>query len=332
MSVDKIVSIMDKPLITVITPVFQRRDTLLCSVESVLEQTYPSIQYILVDDGPNSIDDASIRCFIHSRNKGNIKETILLHNKSNEGTVRSLNIAIEHAKGDYIFNLADDDCFYDEEVLSDWVDEFIRTGASILTARRAIYDQNLTDFIKIEPSNEQSEFISNATAKELFNEIAGANTIFGCATAKTKELLIKTGGYDENYRIIEDYSSNVQLLRKGYRIQFFDRIVVKYRYGGISAGSEITTRYLNESKRLFKQEILPYVDDKVLARNKFNSWRREVKRLSFQKEFDRKCLNEYSYLQKTCMYIAFFVKKPVLTFNLIIRKLKMKLRLKKEQL
>ena len=46
---------MDKdwPLVTIITPVYNRADLVDKTIRSVLDQDYPNIEYILLDDGSN---------------------------------------------------------------------------------------------------------------------------------------------------------------------------------------------------------------------------------------------------------------------------------------
>jgi len=41
----------DRPLLTVITPTFNRADLLGETVESVLDQNYPRVEYLVLDDG-----------------------------------------------------------------------------------------------------------------------------------------------------------------------------------------------------------------------------------------------------------------------------------------
>ncbi|WP_303849705.1 glycosyltransferase [Seleniivibrio woodruffii] len=95
----------DKPLlkISVITPTFNRRGLLKRAVESVLSQTYPNFEHIIVNDGGESAKDI-IEGFADSRLK-------YYDSKKNLGRSGSRNFALERATGDIICYLDDDDLY-----------------------------------------------------------------------------------------------------------------------------------------------------------------------------------------------------------------------------
>lgn len=97
------------PLISIITPVYKFRPTVKECIESIMIQNYNNIEYIIVDDGPNSIEDRTITQYI-TRDDIKIK---IIHNDANKGISESLNIGIKNSNGEIIFNLADDDKFFD---------------------------------------------------------------------------------------------------------------------------------------------------------------------------------------------------------------------------
>lgn len=274
------------PLITIITPTYNSSQTLFGCILSVLKQTYPQMEYILVDDGSRYFDKTKIEKFIEENKQKNLKSFSVLVNKKNIGTVKTLNKALKIAFGEYIFNLADDDEFCDEKVAKDWIDEFVRIGADIITGNRVVYDRNMSEIITKEPNLNDKEIIKNSSPKELFEKMAGYNLVFGCSTARKKTLLDIVGGFDERYRIIEDYSSNLRFLRMGVRIHYFDRDVVNYRLGGISFSERVNNRYYRESNKIFRHEIAPYVANKKEAKKKYNDWCNQVRAINRKKELE----------------------------------------------
>lgn len=97
---------MDKtslPLITVAVTVYNIREYLKRSIESVCNQTYENLEILLVDDG--STDGSSLLCDEYAGQDSRIR---VIH-KENGGPSEARNVAIEQAKGEYIAFVDGDD-------------------------------------------------------------------------------------------------------------------------------------------------------------------------------------------------------------------------------
>ena len=308
----------DKPLITVIIPSYNSPD-IYATLDSVLEQDYPKIQLILVDDGSLSFSKEDVEYHIKSNAKSNIEEVQVLVNPDNRGTVYTMNVGFSHSCGEYLFNLASDDCFYDPYVLSDWVDEFLKTGAHVITAYRAVYDDQLINFKKIEPNECDVQKIKTFQPKQLFEDLAGANYIFGCCTARSAECIEKYGLFDERYRLIEDHSMNLKLLRMGEKIHFYDRIVVKYREGGTSSPLQYNPIYEKDVNLILTEEVLPFTEKPLNMKWKYYLWKREQSLLR-----RRACLaDKYGngFFQTSFIMIWYYSHHPIRVSRSILRRI-----------
>lgn len=266
------------PLATVIVPTYNSPD-LFGTLLSILRQDYPRIQLVLIDDGSSEFCTTEVEAFIRQNGGDHLEDWQVIVNPENRGTVRTLNLALGCSKGDYIFNLAGDDCFYDEQVLSDWVEAFLATGAQVMTALRAVYDPKLETFSHVEPSNAQVAMLRSLSPQLLFEKIAGINFIFGCCTARTAKCVEKYGLFDEGYRLLEDHPMNLKLLRSGEPIVFFDRIVIKYRGGGTSSPIRYNAVYEKDVDRVMECDVLPYTKHPVRIRWQHYQWKREQRLL-----------------------------------------------------
>jgi len=94
---------IEAPLVTVILPTFNRRQTIVRAIMSVLNQDYRNLELIVVDDGStddtaqlvSAIDDPRIR---------------FIHLKDNAGASRARNVGLRAAKGELIaFQDSDDE-------------------------------------------------------------------------------------------------------------------------------------------------------------------------------------------------------------------------------
>ncbi len=96
---------MYRGLISVVIPTFNKSELLETTLNSVLQQTYPCIEVILVDNG--STDDTRIKIDHFLTLHPNIFKAVYM--KENLGPSGARNIGIMAAKGKYIFLLDGDD-------------------------------------------------------------------------------------------------------------------------------------------------------------------------------------------------------------------------------
>jgi glycosyltransferase involved in cell wall biosynthesis len=99
---------MDNPLVSVIIPTFNRPQQLSEAIDSLLKQTYPHFEAIIVNDAGISVGEL-VASFDDSR-------LIYFEHKHNNGPSAGRNTAIGIAKGKYIAYLDDDDLYYPEHL------------------------------------------------------------------------------------------------------------------------------------------------------------------------------------------------------------------------
>ena len=96
-----------RPIVTVVVPAYNRVRYIERTVESVLRQTYPAVQLVVVDDGST---DGTRELLELYADRGQL--TLLSHpNHENRGQSASINLGLEHATGDYLCILDSDDMF-----------------------------------------------------------------------------------------------------------------------------------------------------------------------------------------------------------------------------
>ncbi|TDQ37650.1 glycosyltransferase [Aureibacillus halotolerans] len=94
---------MDRPLISVIVPIYNVEKFIHKCVNSILEQSYPNLEIILVDDG--SPDNCGAICDQYEQQYRHVK---VVH-KSNGGLSDARNAGLEVATGEYIGFVDSDD-------------------------------------------------------------------------------------------------------------------------------------------------------------------------------------------------------------------------------
>ena len=93
----------EQPLITVAVTIYNIKDYLQRSIESVCNQNYKNLEILLVDDG--STDGSALVCDEYEKKDSRIRA---IH-KKNGGPSEARNVAIEQAKGEYIAFVDGDD-------------------------------------------------------------------------------------------------------------------------------------------------------------------------------------------------------------------------------
>ena len=100
---------MEKPLVSVIVPVYNTAEYVEECIQSILSQTYENIELILVNDG--STDGSSIVCkkYEHFPN-------VLYIEQSNSGVVVARKRGVEKARGEWIMFVDSDDLLLEDGI------------------------------------------------------------------------------------------------------------------------------------------------------------------------------------------------------------------------
>ena len=86
---------MNKPIISVVLPVYNEEKFIGECIESILNQTYRDFELIIINDASTDGSVGIINNFLDPR-------IVLIHNNNNLGIAKSLNRGFEKAKGEFI--------------------------------------------------------------------------------------------------------------------------------------------------------------------------------------------------------------------------------------
>jgi glycosyltransferase involved in cell wall biosynthesis len=93
---------MSEPLVTVLMPVYNGGEFLNQAIDSVLNQSYKNIEFLIINDGSTDNSIQTINAYKDNRIR-------LINNDGNKGLVYSLNLGLKEAKGEYIARMDADD-------------------------------------------------------------------------------------------------------------------------------------------------------------------------------------------------------------------------------
>lgn len=146
------------PVVSVVVPVYKVEKYLDKCVKSLLNQTYPNIEIVLVDDG--SPDNCPILCDRYAEQYNNIKSC----HKKNGGLGSARNYGVENAAGEWIVFVDSDDY-----VLQDYISYMMelrnKYNADMVTCGITKVDENGKELFKskttpIEKMNNREAFFA----------------------------------------------------------------------------------------------------------------------------------------------------------------------------
>ena len=179
----------EKPPVSVVVPAYNAAWCIDKALESVLEQSYSPLEIIVVNDG--SSDDTS------NRVKG-FGERVRLVEQPNGGLSSARNTGIRQARGEWVAFLDADDCWLpgklqrQMELLASRPDlGFCSTCTRVETPEGEVL--NLWHCPEVRESALRTIFARNAA-------VAGS----GSAVVARRDLLLNSGGFDEQLHSLED--------------------------------------------------------------------------------------------------------------------------------
>ena len=245
----------DKELFTVIIATYRNQGYLTDSIGSVLMQTYPAIELIVVDDGSENFDEPAVYALVDSMRRENLKAVDVYTNLGNLGTVKSVNRALKRAHGQYIKLLAADDALYDASSLQNARDALDQSRDGLL----------ISHVMGCTPEMKESGLFRDAflheipllDAKEQYRRLCTSNRITACGVYFRRDYFEKNGLFDEQYRLLEDWPTWLRATRTGTRFDVGDFLGARYR-SNVGSATGVVMPYLEDKERTFQTEIRPY--------------------------------------------------------------------------
>lgn len=213
-----------QPLVSIIVPTYNSAPFIIETLESVRRQTYTKIELIIADDCSTDNTRDLCRNWINE-NKDVSFPCVLVESKKNGGIVPNCNNGLFVAKGEWIKLIGGDDILL-ENCIEDFVG-YVRNHRGVSVVFSNLYTMNSASEVTGGfPS--RAEFFTYSPEKQL-SSMLYENLLAAPAGFINKEILLKEGGFDPAYPMMEDYPLWIKLLSKGYQMGHLDKIAVQYR-------------------------------------------------------------------------------------------------------
>lgn len=226
------------PLVSVIIPNYNYAQYLPQSIESVLNQTYPNIELIVVDDGSTDNSSDVIRPY---------EKLLTLIEQDNAGVSAARNHGLALAKGDFICFLDSDDS-WESEKIERQIPKFLDTTVGVVYSSINICDESLA-FREIMPALHRGD-----CSGLYFKYPTSAIVLLGCSGAMIRrDVAIEVGNFDTSLNTSADWDY-FRRIANVTRVDFVDIPLVNYRRhsGSMSSGS-LKKYYLDNELAIIKQ-------------------------------------------------------------------------------
>ena len=293
-----------EPIISVITPTFNRAGLLMEAIDSVRQQTYSAWEMLIWDDGStDGTQEAVQRC-------GDPR--IRYHRGTNHGQAYSRNQAMAISKGEYIAFLDDDD---------KWLPGKLARQVEILEAHREV-DILFANFENLETATGQM-VVSFEKDLEIFSRmksvplqpkvslIAGGfaecflqrNFILPSSAIMRKGIYNTIGPFNEELRGTEDKEYWWRCAMRGARFSYDAEVLVKRRKGEDSFSASGERARTEDIKALYfcrqDAEILGQKDLLRLVNNATGATWENLIRFYLEQNQRRKALRAFT---RRCRY------------------------------
>lgn len=177
---------MDFPEISIITVSYNSYSTIERTIQSVIDQSYPNKEFIIIDGNSN---DGTVDIIKKYRNEVNV-----FISEPDNGIPHALNKGIHLAKGEWLYFLSSDDILFDNQVLE-------RIAKHLEGCEGLVY----------------GDVVMKSTGKVFGGEYDIKKTITTniCHQAQfyNKNIFSKIGNYNTKYKLLSDYDHTLRIFR-----------------------------------------------------------------------------------------------------------------------
>ncbi len=223
--------------ISVVTVCYNEEKSIRKTIESVLEQDYPFVDYVVMDGGSTDDTVEIIREYEQTSNLRYISEP-------DNGLYDAMNKSLDHIRGEYVIFMNAGDIFYDDKVLS-------------YVAPELEGDIVYGDVYRRSGNGDYVQKYKGTQFERIKMMLCGL--AFCHQSQFTRTALMRRYGFREDHKITADFDFVVRALGNKRSFKHLDRIICSFdNDGGISADRKNYLQMTREDDLSIK-ECFPFL-------------------------------------------------------------------------
>lgn len=304
---------LEKPLVSIIVITYNSSRYVLETLESAKAQTYKNIELIITDDC--STDDTVEVCKVWLKeNDLDFVRTKLITVEKNTGIPSNCNRGINGVKGEWIKIIAGDDSLKKNaiQLYLDYIS--LNPDTKFLHAKMQVYEDEILIENEVSYYNYENYLFNqkSITPQKQFQILLRINPLCTPTSFIKRNLFLKYGHFNENFRLWEDRPMWLNLTKNGVQLLYLNAITVNYRKSVNSIQSK-----KNNLKIFSEFEIL--IDGYMMNFSKhFGVFEKTIRMLDYKRKFylDKIGLNKIAFFPRVINFISgYFIVRYIKYVN-----------------
>lgn len=222
------------PLVSVIIPVYNGGDYLAEAINSVLSQSYPNIEIIVVNDGSDDED-------LTEKVALSFGKRIRYFSKKNGGVSSALNFGLKKMKGDFFSWLSHDDVYRENKIFKQVKYLLLHPEVSLVYGNYELQNEKGVPFFCVTPNRDYPSIYP------LFHLFRRQTNI--CTALIRKEVFQRIGYFKESSTTTQDYEFLFQCFIN-LQCSYLDEIFVNTRIHP-KQGSQTIKSHIDNAEKMW---------------------------------------------------------------------------------
>lgn len=281
---------MADKLVTVIISSYNSSQFIVETLESIAGQTWKDIELIITDDCSGD-DTVEVCRKWKDENKERFVNALILTNNRNTGVSANANRGLSVAKGNWIKFLGADDTLKQDCIEENMLHVISDPGIRVLFSKVDIYNNDFGPGNRLSTSCEDTSdpWSIMATGRSAYSQykmlLISDRLKYTPSVFLHRETLLSVGGFDERFRLLEDYPLWLNLTKNGHRLYYMDKVTVNYRQHSKAINNTGTSYLVNfnyfRTEDFRKIYTYPYLPADVRLSQRFRWYASQIFRWDY---------------------------------------------------